>query len=209
MDGYRWLAPYCSMLGLFLFFGHLIIVIEQFVFTVNNKKFRGVHAMDEEIVKAYTTSEVAAILGISQSTVRNYSTALEKHGYVIAKPKRSRVFIEQDVATLTQMKELRASSKLPVNDIASMLGAPPIILPSETSEVEVQNNVVSNEILAAIMEEFTAIKKENAELKKEVKRSMDHLNVVIYEVRRTSSLLFKAISEQPEQKRRGLFGKIK
>lgn len=165
--------------------------------------------MNEEIVKAYTTSEVAAILGISQSTVRNYSIALEKHGYVIAKPKRSRVFVEQDVAILTQMKELRASSKLPVNDIASMLAAAPTVLPSETAKVEVQNNVVSDEMLAAIMEEFTAIKKENAELKKEVKRNMDHLNVVIYEVRRTSSLLFKAISDQPEQKRRGLFGKIK
>lgn len=165
--------------------------------------------MNEEIVKAYTTSEVAAILGISQSTVRNYSIALEKHGYVIAKPKRSRVFVEQDVAILTQMKELRASSKLPVNDIASMLAAAPIVLPSETAKVEVQNNVVSDEMLAAIMEEFTAIKKENAELKKEVKRNMDHLNVVIYEVRRTSSLLFKAISDQTEQKRRGLFGKIK
>jgi len=165
--------------------------------------------MNEEIVKAYTTSEVAAMLGISQSTVRNYSIALEKHGYVIAKPKRSRVFVEQDVAILTQMKELRASSKLPVNDIASMLAAAPTVLPSETAKVEVQNNVVSDEMLAAIMEEFTAIKKENAELKKEVKRNMDHLNVVIYEVRRTSSLLFKAISDQPEQKRRGLFGKIK
>lgn len=165
--------------------------------------------MDEEIVKAYTTSEVAAILGISQSTVRNYSLALERHGYVIAKPKRSRVFVEQDVATLTQMKELRASSKLPVNDIAGMLSAPPPVLPSETAEVEVQTNAVSNEVLAAILDEFIAIKKENAELKKEVKRNMDHLNVIIYEVRRTSSLLFKAISEQPEQKRRGLFGKVK
>lgn len=165
--------------------------------------------MDKEIVKAYTTTEVAAILGISQSTVRNYSIALEKHGYVIAKPKRSRVFVEQDVATLTQMKELRASSKLPINDIAGMLGAAPIVLPSETAEIEVQNNIASNEILTAIMEEFTAIKKENAELKKELKRNMDHINVVIYEVRRTSSLLFKALSDQPEQKRRGLFGKIK
>ncbi|MCI2255312.1 MerR family transcriptional regulator [Domibacillus sp. PGB-M46] len=165
--------------------------------------------MDKEIVKAYTTTEVAAILGISQSTVRNYSIALEKHGYVIAKPKRSRVFVEQDVAILTQMKELRASSKLPINDIAGMLGAAPIVLPNETAEIEVQNNAASNEILTAIMEEFTAIKKENAELKKELKRNMDHINVVIYEVRRTSSLLFKALSDQPEQKRRGLFGKIK
>lgn len=165
--------------------------------------------MDKEIVKAYTTTEVAAILGISQSTVRNYSIALEKHGYVIAKPKRSRVFVEQDVAILTQMKELRASSKLPINDIAGMLGAAPIVLPNETAEIEVQNNAASNEILTAIMEEFSAIKKENAELKKELKRNMDHINVVIYEVRRTSSLLFKALSDQPEQKRRGLFGKIK
>ncbi|WP_050179704.1 MerR family transcriptional regulator [Domibacillus robiginosus] len=166
--------------------------------------------MDEEIVKAYTTSEVAAIVGISQSTVRNYSLALEKHGYVIAKPKKSRVFVEQDVATLTQMKELRASSKLPVNDIAGMLSAPPSVPLGGTAEVEVPNNTaVSNDVLAAIMDEFIAIKKENAELKKEVKRNMDHLNVIIYEVRRTSSLLFKAISEQPEQKRRGLFGKVK
>ncbi|OAH52866.1 MULTISPECIES: MerR family transcriptional regulator [Bacillaceae] len=167
--------------------------------------------MDEEFVKSYMTSEVAAILGVSQSTVRNYSIALEKHGYVIAKPKRSRQFVEQDVATLMRMKELRTSSKLPLNDIAEMMGTTPLApaLPSEMSDVEVQKNVASNELLATIMDEFTAMKKENAELKQEVKRNTDHINVIIHEVRRTNSMLFKALSERPEQKKKLLFWKLK
>jgi DNA-binding transcriptional MerR regulator len=165
--------------------------------------------MDEGFVKAYMTSEVAAILGVSQSTVRNYSIALERQGYVIAKPKRSRMFVEQDIATLMRMKELRASSKLPLNDIAGMMGTISLATPSEISDVEVQNNIAMNELWTTIMDEFNAMKKENADLKKEVKRNMDHINVIIHEVRRTNSILFKAISDQPEQKRRRLFWKIK
>jgi DNA-binding transcriptional MerR regulator len=199
-------------LSSFYLSGHLITAIIQFNSTVNNTNFWGVPAMDEGLLKAYMTSEVAAILSVSQSTVRNYSIALERHGYVIAKPKRSRMFVEQDIATLMRMKELRASSKLPLNDIAGMMGTIPIAPPSEISDVEVQNNTAMNELLAAIMDEFNAMKKENADLKKEIKRNMDHINVIIHEVRRTNSILFKALSDQsdqPEQKRRRLFWKMK
>ncbi|OKL36639.1 MerR family transcriptional regulator [Domibacillus mangrovi] len=167
--------------------------------------------MDEELVKSYMTSEVAVILGVSQSTVRNYSIALERHGYVIAKSKRSRLFVEQDIAAMMRMKELRASSKLPLNDIAEMMGATPMApaSPIEISDVGVQNNVTSNELLATIMDAFTAMKKENAALKQEVKRNTDHINVIIHEVRRTNSMLIKALSEQPEQKKKPLFWKWK
>lgn len=167
--------------------------------------------MDEELVKSYMTSEVAAILGVSQSTVRNYSIVLERYGYVIAKPKRSRLFVEQDVATLMRMKELRASSKLPLNDIAEMMGTTPTAPApsSEMSDAEVKNNTAANELLAAIMDELTAMKKENAALKQEVKRNTDHINVIIHEVRRTNSMLFKALSERPEQKKKSLFWKMK
>ena len=65
----------------------------------------GVDRMSEE--KAYWTHEVADILEVSDSTLRKWCLALEKHGYTFTKGKNnSRAFLVRDRDILMNLKHL-------------------------------------------------------------------------------------------------------
>lgn len=60
-----------------------------------------------EYIKAYTSSEVAQTLGVSTSTLRRYSIALETSGYVIIRnDKDQRVYVQDDINVLKKQQEL-------------------------------------------------------------------------------------------------------
>lgn len=73
-------------------------------------------------MKEYDTSEVANIVGIANPTVNKYSLALEKEGYLFTKNKRGhRIYTENDIEILEQIKIQSETTKMPVKQIVNML----------------------------------------------------------------------------------------
>jgi len=69
--------------------------------------------------KAFTTSIVADMVGIAESTLRKYSLALEKEGYkIIRDDNNARVFVENDVIVIRELREIRERLKINVEDAA-------------------------------------------------------------------------------------------
>lgn len=60
-------------------------------------------------MKSYWSQEVAKILDISTSTLRRWSTALEKEGYPFIRDENDkRAYLERDIVPLSKMRELLA-----------------------------------------------------------------------------------------------------
>ncbi|MFD1851087.1 MerR family transcriptional regulator [Oceanobacillus bengalensis] len=72
--------------------------------------------------KAYTTSEIAAMLDMGVTTVRKYAQHLEKAGYEFFKTKHNaRLFVEQDITALTYMKDLRNKTNITVDQVTKVV----------------------------------------------------------------------------------------
>ena len=71
--------------------------------------------------KEYGTSDIANIVDIAESTVRKYCSILEKAGYLFIRNANGyRVFIDKDINTLNEMKNLSAKN-IPLDRIADMI----------------------------------------------------------------------------------------
>jgi len=72
--------------------------------------------------KAYTSSEVAAMLDIGVTTVRKYAQHLEKAGHDFFKTKsNARLFVENDLMALRYLKGLREKSNITVEQAAAIV----------------------------------------------------------------------------------------
>ena len=76
--------------------------------------------------RAYTTSELAGMLGIAVPTVRKYAQSLERAGYVFIKGKGkgkhpSRLFVENDIMAFRYIIQLRSNSNITVDESVSIV----------------------------------------------------------------------------------------
>ncbi|OZU88722.1 hypothetical protein CIL03_10565 [Virgibacillus indicus] len=72
--------------------------------------------------KAYSTSEIAVMLGIAVPTARKYARQMETSGYEILKSKsNARLFVEKDIMALRYLKELREKSNVTVEQAANIV----------------------------------------------------------------------------------------
>ena len=86
--------------------------------------YRGDYVDTEAVTaeKAYSTSEIAAMLHIAVPTVRKYARQLETAGYEILKSKsNARLFVEKDIMVLRYLKELREKSNVTVEQAANIV----------------------------------------------------------------------------------------
>ncbi|MCR8636958.1 hypothetical protein [Paenibacillus radicis (ex Xue et al. 2023)] len=81
----------------------------------------------QKFEKALTSKDIAAMIGIAESTVRKYAAALEDAGYPFTKDgdgeKAPRIFTESDAMVMRHLKELREKSNLPVEQAAQLISA--------------------------------------------------------------------------------------
>lgn len=77
--------------------------------------------------KALTSKDIAAMIGIAESTVRKYAAALEEAGYPFSKDgtgeKAARIFTESDAMVMRHLKELRERTNVPVEQAAQLISA--------------------------------------------------------------------------------------
>src|SRR5699024_2723987 len=76
--------------------------------------------------RAYTTSEVATMIGIAVPTVRKYAQSLESQGYMFIRTKgtgkhQARLFVEKDVTALRYLKDIREKSNMTVDQATSIV----------------------------------------------------------------------------------------
>lgn len=77
--------------------------------------------------KALTSKDIAAMIGIAESTVRKYAAALEEAGYPFSKDgtgeKAARIFTEPDAMVMRHLKELREKTNIPVDQAAQLIAS--------------------------------------------------------------------------------------
>lgn len=77
--------------------------------------------------KALTSKDIAAMIGIAESTVRKYAAALEEAGYPFSKDgtgeKAARIFTEPDAMVMRHLKELREKTNIPVEQAAQLIAS--------------------------------------------------------------------------------------
>jgi DNA-binding transcriptional MerR regulator len=77
--------------------------------------------------KALTSKDIAAMIGIAESTVRKYAAALEDAGYPFLKDgageKAARIFTESDAMVIRHLKELREKTNIPVEQAAQLVAS--------------------------------------------------------------------------------------
>ncbi|NHN33552.1 hypothetical protein [Paenibacillus agricola] len=77
--------------------------------------------------KALTSKDIAAMIGIAESTVRKYAAALEEAGYPFTKDgtgeKAARIFTEPDAMVMRHLKELREKTNIPVEQAAQLISS--------------------------------------------------------------------------------------
>jgi DNA-binding transcriptional MerR regulator len=89
--------------------------------------------------KYYTPKDLSEMLGIESVTLRKYSIALEKAGYIFLRNDNDRrLYSERDVMALQQLKALRERNALNVEN-AAMAVATKHRKPNETSETITHN----------------------------------------------------------------------
>src|SRR5699024_1784156 len=76
--------------------------------------------------RAYTTSEVATMIGIAVPTVRKYAQSLESQGYLFIRTKatgkhQASVFVEKDIKALRYLKYIREKSNMTVDKATSIV----------------------------------------------------------------------------------------
>jgi hypothetical protein len=77
---------------------------------------------NNEFEKAYSTNEIANLLGIGDSTLRKWCLALEKEGYrFIRDDNDNRVFVEHDVIALRQLQEMIKGRKTTIGTAATLI----------------------------------------------------------------------------------------
>ncbi|MDE3841221.1 hypothetical protein C0966_18400 (plasmid) [Bacillus methanolicus] len=73
-------------------------------------------------MKEYSTKDISNIVGIATPTVRKYAQALEKEGYVFTRNENGfRIFVDEDIEILQQMKQMSNESGMNIVRIASTL----------------------------------------------------------------------------------------
>lgn len=77
--------------------------------------------------KALTSKDIAAMVGIAESTVRKYAAALEDAGYPFTKDgdgeKAARIFTGSDAMVMRHLKELREKANVPVEQAAQIVAS--------------------------------------------------------------------------------------
>lgn len=77
--------------------------------------------------KALTSKDIAAMIGIAESTVRKYAAALEDAGYPFTKDgdgeKAARIFTTADAMVIRHLKELREKTQIPVDQASQLIAA--------------------------------------------------------------------------------------
>jgi DNA-binding transcriptional MerR regulator len=77
--------------------------------------------------KALTSKDIAAMVGIAESTVRKYAAALEDAGYPFTKDgageKAPRIFTEGDAMVMRHLKDLREKTNIPVEQAAQLISS--------------------------------------------------------------------------------------
>ncbi|EIJ77613.1 hypothetical protein PB1_17498 (plasmid) [Bacillus methanolicus PB1] len=73
-------------------------------------------------MKEYSTKDISNIVGIATPTVRKYAQALEKEGYIFIRNENGfRIFVDEDIEILQQMKQMSNESGMNIVHIASIL----------------------------------------------------------------------------------------
>lgn len=131
--------------------------------------------------QAYTTSEIAEKVGIAEPTVRKYAQALERSGYHFIKDSfGARTYIERDFLALKELKEVRAKTSMPVENVAAMI-AEKYNKESTIHPVSVSDQ---DEYLTSLIDEIVIdrVKDEVTALKDALLSRLDERNEVIREL---------------------------
>lgn len=77
--------------------------------------------------KALTSKDIAAMIGIAESTVRKYAASLEEAGYPFSKDgtgeKAARIFTDSDAMVMRHLKDLREKTNVAVEQAAQLIAA--------------------------------------------------------------------------------------
>ncbi|WP_085991643.1 MerR family transcriptional regulator [Oceanobacillus senegalensis] len=88
--------------------------------------------------KAYSTSEIAAMLDMGVTTVRKYAQHMEKSGYKFFKNKNNaRLFVDRDIVAIRYLKELRDKTNITVEQATKIVMEK--VSTEETNEIETAN----------------------------------------------------------------------
>lgn len=80
--------------------------------------------MDIDMGKQYGTKEIAVMLGVEPVTVRKYSVALEKAGYIIERSGTDRrIYTEKSVTAFNELKALRFHNALSLEAAAMIVAS--------------------------------------------------------------------------------------
>jgi DNA-binding transcriptional MerR regulator len=120
----------------------------------------GKHILEQ----AYSTSEIAEKVGIAEPTVRKYAQALERSGYHFIKDSfGARTYIEKDFLALQELKEVRAKTSMPVENVAAMIAEKysneNTIQPVSTSDPDTQlTSLIDDIVIERVRDEMAAFK---------------------------------------------------
>lgn len=161
--------------------------------------------------KAYTTSEIATMLGLAVPTIRKYSQHLEKEGYSFVKGKvtgkqQARLFTEKDITALRYFKELRTESNIKVEQAASLIvnkfgkGSIQDVGSANTTEIR-QYKEPYNELKELIYNQTELINRQNEAIKELSSRLDQQQNYFDNRLKERDQLLLHSIDERLEAKR--------
>src|SRR5699024_7899009 len=154
--------------------------------------------------RAYTTSEVATMIGIAVPTVRKYAKSLESQGYMFIRTKgtgkhQARLFVEKDVTALRYLKDIREKSNMTVDQATSIVierfgkGAIQHIRSNDIQQID-DSDKRYNELKELIQQQSELIQG----LTDKVDKQQEHINERLKERDR---LLMQSINEMLDSKK--------
>ncbi|WP_170937631.1 MerR family transcriptional regulator [Terribacillus saccharophilus] len=118
----------------------------------------------------YTAKDLAASLDVTTSTLRRWAIALESAHYPFQRnEKGQRIYAEQDMATLEELKKLLGEKMTFADAIQQLTGHTKTEKKSETEKLNVTAEEVEKLVSRAVKK---AVKKEREKLFKQMKKQM-------------------------------------
>lgn len=138
------------------------------------------------VTNTYATAAIAEIVGISKTSVSNYASILEQHGYTIARNARQhREFTERDIEIVKALIALNKQRGIKLNDAAQLVLAPDFELSVVFDRMELKQSSAQQVIPVAKYDDLT--------------RSMELLASHMYGIEQQNTQLLELIQAQRVQ----------
>ncbi|UQD53888.1 hypothetical protein C0971_18125 (plasmid) [Bacillus methanolicus] len=176
-------------------------------------------------MKEYSTKDISNIVGIATPTVRKYAQALEKEGYVFTRNENGfRIFVDEDIEILQQMKQMSNESGMNIVHIASTLINQRKQNPVDTiqNESEVATPVKSEEKEEEVLnidridKKYDALLKEIQELKQLVREQQAYIDerlekrdqMIIQSIRSLQEQRQALLEASTSKEKKGFFARL-